>query len=327
MKFRTEIHRQPQPLQLTYGSSLLALGSCFAERIGLRLQYAKFDSLVNPLGILYNPISMAKVIRTALGTDQLAPASFAAHLDAWHSFDLHSDMDAHTEAAYDAQFNRQMALFRDQLGKAEVLILTFGTAWAYRHLENQQLVANCHQYPATDFQKVLLSLPEMTESMYTLIRDLQQHLPHLRILLTVSPVRHTREGLENNAISKALLRLLTHQLNESFGHIHYFPAYEIMQDDLRDYRFYGPDLIHPNEVAEDYLWEVFRSRHFAPDTEELYQSWTQIARDLKHRPRRPGTEPHRQFLEQLEAKLRNLPPRWNLEQEFQQVQQQWESWF
>lgn len=322
MKFRTELAPEAAPLQLNYGAGVVALGSCFAARIGERLAGARLPTCINPLGIVYNPLSACRLLRIALGDAPWPAATYAPHLEAWHSFDLHSQCNAPDRETFQRGVEQGFAQLRQALARAEVLILTFGTALVYRRHDSGEVVNNCHRYPAAFFTRDLLTLPDTLEAMYELVRRLRAQYPQLQLLLTVSPVRHVREGLPLNSVSKATLRLLCHQLASSLPEVHYYPAYELMVDDLRDYRFYGADLIHPNDVAEQYIWEHFCATHLSPAARAVLTRWEQVQRDLAHRPRQPGSQAHRRFLQQLRDKLLALSTSLDCSAELAQVEAQ-----
>jgi len=320
MKFRTELPSGLSPLQLSYGQGIVAMGSCFADRIGTRLSEARLVCTVNPLGIVYNPLSLAYLLRVALGDAAMPTGTYAPHLEAWHSFALHSRLNAPDQTSWQRGVEASFARLGRALTGAQVLMLTFGTALVYRRHDTGEVVNNCHRYPAAFFRQDLLPLPEMLSTMYALVRLLRAQRPGLQLLLTVSPVRHIKEGLPLNSVSKASLRLLCHQLASSLEEVHYYPAYELMVDDLRDYRFYGRDLIHPSEMAEQYIWEHFCATHLSPEARDMLSRWEQVQRDLAHRPRQPGSQAHRRFLEKLRDKLQALSPQLDCAAELAQVE-------
>jgi lysophospholipase L1-like esterase len=318
MKFRTEIDLSASVLRLRYAHRLLAMGSCFADRIGERLALSKFQVKVNPLGISYNPLSLARLLHLSM-TGERPEAHYAPHLEAWHSFDLHSRFNQLTRE----EFERQVAEAFDEtaawLAQTRYLLITLGTAWVYRHRETGQIVNNNHRYADSTFVRESLSVDEVVGAWRELIPRLRAHSPGLQLILTVSPVRHTRDTLPGNSLSKATLRLACHQLCEQHSGVHYFPAFEIMIDDLRDYRFYGEDLIHPSAVAEQYIWEKFTAYCLDEANQALLRRVEQIQRDLNHRPRQPKGKTYRQFLLQLQRKLDAFDPQVDFSTERQQI--------
>ena len=321
MKFRTEIQLSPRQPQIDYQTEVVTAGSCFADRIGQRLQQAKFSTTVNPLGIAYNPVSLSRQLRAVMGNYSLAESMHHPELGFWHSFDLHSSFNHQDKSVFEKQLEKPLSHAKNQLSKARVLMLTFGTAWVYRKKETGNIVSNCHKYPSEYFSRDLLTLNGLMEEMFLLIRHLQAFNANLEILLTVSPIRHIKDGLEKNTISKSTLRLLCQHLRQSFDHIHYFPAYEIMLDDLRDYRFYKDDLIHPTSFAEDYIWEHFIQTHLTQESRQLLLRWQQLQKEITHRPLRPDSMQYRQFLEKLLNKLIDIHEHLNCKEEITLVQQ------
>ena len=325
MKFRTEIQLSPRKPQIQYSDRWVCMGSCFAERIGGRLQEAKFSALVNPLGIVYNPVSLCKQLMAIMGEKTLDAPHYHEQLAYWHSFDVHSSLNHADKQVYTRQIAEAISQAQEQLKSARYLILTFGTAWVYKRKDTAAIVANCHKYPQDFFTRDLLTSNAMMEAMFALVRTLRVFNPKLEMILTVSPVRHIKDGLERNAVSKAALRLLCQQLKHSFEHIHYFPAYEIMLDDLRDYRYYQSDLIHPTFFAEDYIWQQFVKTHFTKETQEVLLQWEQLQKEIRHQPLRPNSEQYRAFLQKLLAKLQDISEKLPCEEEIGWVRERLQS--
>ncbi len=234
MKFRTELTPEALPEGMAHGHCLLAMGSCFADRMGERLAASKFDLVSNPLGMAYHPLSLARLLSLALD-DVLPPLRYAPHLATWHSFALHSRFNDPERRCVEAEVRRAYAEVQPRLARLDWLLLTFGTAWAYRLREDGQLVNNNHRYPSDHFDLELLEPTAIVAAWRALIERLRRARPHLRVICTVSPVRHVRHTLTGNSVSKAVLRLACHQLAELPG-VAYFPAFELLTDDLRDYQ-------------------------------------------------------------------------------------------
>ena len=305
----------------------MSLGSCFAANMGHQLKAHKFDISVNPGGILFNPVSMARLLRMALdNVEQHQPAPFrqAKHLPVWHHLDLHSDMNRRTQKEAEDNLTRLLSEMKQRLSELDVLIVTFGTARVYYTHHDKRVVANCHKYPHDMFGSRLLTTRELHQIWEPLHTTLLSLRPNLQIILTVSPVRHTRDGLPENSVSKALLRVFCEEWvqnqqqqdqgngendnnvnnNVTTPNVHYFPAFEIMMDDLRDYRFYEQDMVHPNETAQQYIWEAFQATLMDDHSREQVSRWTQINKDMKHRPNYPESDSHIHFLESIQKKLR-----------------------
>lgn len=320
MKFRTEIETKSSNIRINHQSKIVCMGSCFAERIGDYLSTNKINTLSNPLGILYNPVSLSNLLRWSLRSNTQPELSWAEHMEYWHSFDLHSQFTDRDKNRTQERIEKQMRLLQQFIPECNQLIITFGTAIAYKRFDNQQIVANCHKYPADFFQKIMLSVHEAYVRLELDFTHLFTLNPDLQIILTVSPVRHTKEGLANNSVSKATLLLLANQLDARFENVEYFPAYEIMNDDLRDYRFYHEDMIHPSEPAVEYIWHYFQERYMSSKTQELIQKWEKVSRSLMHRPLHPYSSSHLKFLKNLMLELERLKSFIPLEKEIEEIQ-------
>ena len=320
MKFRTEIQLSPRQPQISHQTGIVCMGSCFAESMGKRLEAAKFNATTNPLGIVYNPVSLAHHLGKVAAHGVLSEATKHPQLDYWHSFDLHSSFHAETRELFEQRLNKSILQTKNALKDAKVLILTLGTAWVYKNKESGRVVANCHKYPSSFFTRELIHIKLTSLALGGILQVIRKTNPEFQVIMTVSPIRHIKDGLEENAISKATLRLICQKLS-AFPYIHYFPAYEIMMDDLRDYRFYENDLIHPTTFAEDYIWQHFTQTHLAPESQKLLHRWQQIQKELAHRPLRPDSEQYRQFLKKLLAKLNDINSQLNCSEEIAQIQE------
>lgn len=247
MKFRTEIEIAPLEVKIGYENRVLTLGSCFAEHIAGRLAGAKFPVAANPSGILFNPLSVATAIRSYTDSAPVGRGELGFDGEVWYHFGFHGDFSAPTADKALRRMNAARQSGADALRTADRIVLTFGTAWVYER--DGAVVANCHRRPAAEFFRRRLSVDEIVDTYSELIAG---PLAGKQIILTVSPVRHLGDGLAGNAASKATLRLAAEELTQRFGHVAYFPAYEILTDDLRDYRFYADDLVHPAPQAVTY---------------------------------------------------------------------------
>lgn len=304
MKLRTPLEIPPAAAQITYGQRLLALGSCFAGRMGERLAASKLDILVNPLGIGYNPLSLVRLLRMVIDEDLPQP-QWADHLEAWCSFDLHSQFNHYYRREFEQEVKLAFTRTQRYLERLDWLLITFGTAWVYYHPSHPAPVNNNHRFPQREFRLELTPVAAIVDRWQALIEYLRQVRPELQVIFTVSPIRHTRHTLPGNSVSKATLRLACHHLEQLEG-VSYFPAFEIMIDDLRDYRFYSDDFLHPSELAEAYIWDKFAQTYLAPETRQLMQDLESVHRDLNHRPRQANSEAYRRFLQQLQYKIEAL---------------------
>lgn len=304
--FRTIVPLPEYPFRLTYQDQLLSLGSCFAEHIGRRLEERHFYSLLNPYGILYNPASIAQGLERLLQEAPFRSEELFEHLGLWHSF-WHHGVFSHPDAEQ-ALVGMNQAYQRAQgfLLSANRLILTLGTAFVFVNRPTGAVVANCHKLPGSQFGRRRLSVREIIAALEPVLQELKMRLPALEAILTVSPVRHIRDGLVENQRSKAALLLAVEELSKQHEFIHYFPSYEIVMDELRGYRFYESDMIHPNPLAVGYIWERFEQAFFEARTQEVIRRVEKIISASRHRPFHPRSATHQQFLRQQLALIDEL---------------------
>lgn len=295
--FRTELQVPPSGVQLNLQDKVLTIGSCFAEVIGGKLQQSKANVLVNPFGTIFNPVSVCLLLQAAAGKPYHFEEHLVEHNGIWYAYDLHSSLSSPSKDDLLRQIEEKLAHTRRQLMEASLLIITLGTSVAYRLHSNGNVVANCHKMPARNFERMLLGLPDMQEPFEKTLALLNKANPALQVVLTVSPVRHVKETLTLNSVSKASLRVLCHQLTEKYANCHYFPAFEIMVDDLRDYRFYKEDMLHPTTVAEDYIWQRFVAAYYTQGFRDFLDAWQKIQRAVAHRPFQPQSAAHQAFLQ------------------------------
>ncbi len=301
MRFRTEIEITQLAERIEHSAKIFALGSCFAERVSERLRRAKFAVTTNPFGVLFNPFSIANAIERLEDTRGFAVCDIREGREGYFSFDAHSSLDGQTQTEAFGNLNKAVAQGAKALGEAEWVILTFGTAWVYER--EGRAVANCHKQPAAEFERRRLSVEEIVERYRRLFEGV---LHDKKVILTVSPVRHLGDGLQENSVSKATLRLAVEELCEQYENAHYFPSYEILMDDLRDYRYYDEDLAHPSKVAVDYVWEQFCNYALSDMARELLPKIEQIVAAAEHRPFNPTSEAHKAFCRKMLAKIENV---------------------
>jgi len=305
VEFRTEIFPKEQPGKIGYDSKIFSLGSCFAVNMSEKFEYFKFHSRVNPFGIIFNPISLEKLIRNSLSGREFSEENLYFHNERWHCFDVHSDMSGADPEKVVWHLNAALAKTRESLLSASHIIITLGTAWVYRKKSGGAIVANCHKVPQTEFQKELLSVSIIRESVGRINKMIREVNSQAKIILTVSPVRHIKDGVVESQRSKANLLAGLHEALDEGGAC-YFPSYEIMMDDLRDYRFYAADMIHPNSVAIDYIWDKFVGAWISEEAKVLMLKVDAVRKALAHRSFNPGSEAHRKFLENLRSKVDEL---------------------
>jgi len=297
--FRTELTPEIAASGISHYNGIFAIGSCFAEHIGGRLQAAKFKTSINPFGILYNPASIAYSLERLWEGRTYTQEDLFENQGIWHSFDHHGRLSSHNPELALHNINEALRLGSEALHRANRLLITLGTANVFVWKEERRIVANCHKLPGTAFDKYRLSVNEVIDLLSPVFERLHQAQPQLHIVLSVSPVRHLRDGFVENQRSKATLLLATEALCRRHDFAHYFPAYELLMDDLRDYRFYDTDMIHPSSQAIDYIWERFSDSYFSPQTRQLMTAVKKISEAAAHRPFHPDSEPHRRFLEKL----------------------------
>lgn len=297
MKLITEISIPSPLISVTYDRPLLTMGSCFAENMGERLRKYGFDSDVNPFGILYNPLSIASSLERLMSGSPFTEAELFQYNGLWHSYAHHGNFSAVTAGETLEKINERLMTAAVRLSDYGVLLVTFGTAWVYRKRDDDRIVANCHKVPERNFTRSRLSVEDITSLWIPLLQKLKQHNPDLRVLFTVSPIRHWKDGAHENQLSKATLLLAIEQLRERCS-VDYFPAYELMMDELRDYRFYAADMLHPSELAIDYIWDRFVASCFDKTTRETMREVEQINRAMSHRPLNPDSEEYLRFRKQ-----------------------------
>ena len=286
MKFRTEIKLDKLNTNVSHSDSILAIGSCFVENIGVKLSHLKFNIDVNPFGIIFNPYSIAKILNNGLNRpiDLDRECDVLEQNGVFKSYDYHSKFNANSYNEFIKNVDDNNLKINEQLKNNSHLFLTFGTAWIYRLIDSNKVVANCQKVPQLNFTKELLDLNDLINVYSQLVKQIVDVNPKIKIVLTVSPVRHIKDGFVENNQSKSTLLLLCKALADDFKqNIIYFPSYEIQMDDLRDYRFYNADLIHPNQSAVDYIFEQFSNSFFTMKTNELNKKIEKLNRLENHR--------------------------------------------
>lgn len=314
MDFITPVEMPERGLEISPRSRSLWLGSCFAEHVGARMEAARMAVEINPFGVLYNPESIRQSL-TFLTEGKLPDdALFRGRDGLWHSW-LHSgafsspDKDL-CEKAIAERFARSRELF----SRLDFLFVTLGTSHVYVHKPSGRTVANCHKEPAADFEEHTLEVEEMDEAWRPLLERLGKTHPRLTVVFTVSPYRYAKYGMHGNQLSKATLLLAVDRWCRDYGFCRYFPAYEIVTDELRDYRFYDRDMLHPSQQAVDYVWERFSQWAFTAETRRYHEEWNALRRDLEHRPLHPDSEEAHRFRKRTLARLAGFERKWGLDE-------------
>lgn len=285
-------------MQIRHESNLLTIGSCFSDNIGQKLLDSKFSVHLNPFGTVYNPISIFKLLLPR----EVDAEKFVEVGGQYFHLDYHSQFTARDEGTLKTVLELKKKEITAYLSTADFVFITLGTAFVYERKSTAEVVANCHKLPQKNFTKRLLTIEEMISSFQQLKSYLNTVNPSLQFIFTVSPVRHIKDGIAENQLSKSLLRVLCHELTRD-EKIEYFPAYEMMMDDLRDYRFYKNDMIHPTEMAEDYIWNKFQQTYFSDQTQKIVKEWDKVRVALAHRPFNPDSESHQKFISDQLKKL------------------------
>lgn len=332
MNFTTKIPIQKSNFPINYNSKILLLGSCFAENMGEKFDYFKFQLTTNPFGIIFNVISLEKLICRSVENKKFTDKDIFFYNDLWHCYEVHSELSNPDKETFLNHLNSIIELTHRQITSLTHCIITLGTSWVYRNIESNEIVANCHKVPQKEFTKELLSISQTEESIENIISLTHSVNPNCNFIFTVSPVRHIKDGFIENTLSKAHLIAAIHsilyqkfstsleltttnqkqqnnKLSPTTLHplpISYFPAFEIMMDELRDYRFYAEDMLHPNQTAIDYIWMRFFENYISESVFGLMNDICSIQKGLQHRPFNPNTESHQNFLKNLKTKMTTI---------------------
>ena len=310
MQFTTKIPVQKSTFPIDYDSKVMLLGSCFAENMGKKFDYFKFQATTNPFGIIFNAVSLEKLIRRAVENRTFTENDIFFHNDLWHCYEVHSELSNLDKDAFLESLNDIIRSTNKQLNDSTHIIITLGTSWVYRNIETNEIVANCHKVPQKQFTKELLSIHQTEESLQSIISLIHSVNPNCNFIFTVSPVRHIKDGFAENTLSKAHLIAAIHKtITNHKSQITYFPSYEIMMDELRDYRFYAEDMLHPSQTAIDYIWIQFFENYISESVFGLMKEICSIQKGLQHRPFNPNTESHQKFVLTLEEKMKRINER------------------
>ena len=315
MQFTTKIPVQKSSFPIDYDSKIMLLGSCFAENIGKKFSYFKYQATTNPFGIIFNAVSLEKLIRRVVENKKFTENDIFFHNELWHCYEVHSELSNPDKDLFLSHLNSILESTHRHIAALTHCIITLGTSWVYSNIETHEIVANCHKVPQKQFTKELLSIEQTEKSLENIILLIHSVNPNCHFIFTVSPVRHIKDGFIENTLSKAHLIAAIHSiLNKKFStslevtnqNRNYFPSYEIMMDELRDYRFYAKDMLHPNQTAIDYIWLRFYEHYISESAAKLMEEVDAIQKGLAHRPFNPNTESHQKFLAQLNLKIETI---------------------
>ena len=312
MELQTKIPLEKEPENLIgYNSKTVLFGSCFSENIGAKLEYFKFQNFQNPLGILFHPKAIEALISHAVLEKEYLESDTFYNNEKWHCFDAHSMMSSVSKKDLVVSLNDALKTTLQELKTASHIVITLGTAWVYRFKETNKFVANCHKIQQKKFDKELLSIDIICKSLKHIVDMISGVNSKATIIFTVSPVRHLKDGFVENMQSKAHLvsaihEFLNQQLSLGYKQSSYFPSYELMMDELRDYRFYNEDMIHPSPLAINYIWEKFKSVWISEKANETIAEVETIQKGLQHKSFNPNSKAHQEFLKNLEARMEKL---------------------
>ena len=303
MNLQTKITVAAPDFLIDYNSRLMMLGSCFAENMGSKFSYYKFDVDVNPCGIIYNPLSVANVLRLIVEGKQFEKSDLRQVGGKWVSLYHHGAFSSTDPDECLRRINDRLTKATGELRTLDLLVITWGTAWVYRYTRENIVVSNCHKITSQEFERSRLSVEDIVKEYLVLIGRLREINPGLRILFTVSPIRHWKDGAHGNQLSKATLLLAIDRLREELQHVYYFPAYEIVLDELRDYRFYADDMLHMSGFTVDYIWERFLYSFISPEVLGLMNQIGRVNKGVAHRPFDPQSEEYHRLVKKMLAEI------------------------
>ena len=307
MNFTTKIPIDKSNNPIDYDSKIVSLGSCFAENMGEKFSYFKFRNTVNPFGIIFNPVSIENLISRVVNKQKFTEDDIFCHNDLWHCFEVHSELSNSNKEEFLNKLNALVDEFHFQISKSTHFQITYGTSWVYRNKSSKKIVANCHKVPQSQFDKEILSVEIIEKSIQNTIDLIQKINPNCNFIFTVSPVRHIKDGFIENQRSKAhLISAIHNVVTLSLSKCNYFPSYEIMMDELRDYRFYAEDMLHPSQTAIDYIWGRFFENYIDKKNHSTMEEVCSIQKSIAHRPFNPNTDSYQKFLKNLNEKIIKL---------------------
>lgn len=319
IKFRTEIEESSYPFSFGLDTKALTIGSCFSDLLYTYLEGNKIEVLHNPFGNLFNPISIFKVLSNSLNQVEVNQKRIVESDGIFSHFDLHSDIRAHSKDELIEQIQAINSKTNQFISNCSIVIITMGTAWIHELKADNQIVSNCHKKDSSNFKKRILEVAEITNSFDDFYEDFRKQNSKAKILVNVSPIRHTREGLINNNLSKSILKLAAHSIITKHKDAFYFPGYELLIDDLRDYRFYAEDLIHPNSQAQKYVIQYFEKYLSSSEFISHKTEWSNLKSMFNHRPYNPNTQSHLKFLQKMLEKFENYQHPVDLSAEIKEI--------
>lgn len=307
MNFTTKIPISKCQFPIDYNSKIVTIGSCFAENMAVKFDYYKFENNVNPFGIIFNPVAIENVIFRALNDKKFTENDIFFLNERWQCFEVHSVLSNQNKEVYLKNLNEILIDLRNQISVATHFIITYGTSWIYKLKTTNQVVANCHKVAQNQFDKEILSIEIIQNSIENTVQIIQKFNPNCNFIFTVSPVRHIKDGFVENTLSKSHLIAAIHKTEKlKLENCNYFPAFEIMMDELRDYRFYAEDMLHPSQIAVEYIWEKFVQSQISETVFQTMQKIENIQKSLNHKPFHSKSNDYQAFVDNLNAKIRAL---------------------
>jgi hypothetical protein len=311
MKFTTPVPISNSNYPIDYNATIVSLGSCFAVNMGEKLDYFIFQNTTNPFGIIFNPVSIEKLVARSVNQIMFTEEDIFFHNERFHCYEVHSDLSSDNKKEFLEGLNAKLESTHQKIKEATHVMITYGTSWVYQEKKSGAVVANCHKMPQSHFDKHILSVASIESAIQNTVNSIRKLNPNCAFIFTISPVRHIKDGFVENQRSKS--HLITALQNLFSDHLldkaNYFPSYEIMMDELRDYRFYGVDLLHPSSVAIDYIWERFKATFLSATTYSTLEDIDSIQKGLLHKPFHPHSESHQKFVAKLEEKIAQVQAR------------------
>lgn len=297
MNLQTQVKIPKSEFDISHQSKIVLMGSCFSENIGGKLKGSKFQVIVNPFGILYNPISIYNALDRLLTNKSFTEKDFTHYNNRYHSLMHHGSFSKFDLSEAVENVNSEFNVASEQLKGSDVLLITFGTSYVFRWNESEEVVGNCHKIPADKFTRERLSIEDVFSAWKALINKIIGQNPSIKVIFTVSPIRHFKDGAHENQLSKAILHLSIDKLMHEFPeNTFYFPAYEILLDQLRDYRFYTDDMLHPSSLAQNFIWNKFSETYFSDKTQMIIAEWHKISQALSHKVYDSNSKEYAEFL-------------------------------
>ena len=301
--FRTKVNITRSEFDFGYQKNAVMMGSCFVENIGAQLKSYKYQVDVNPFGVIYNPVSVCNSLRLLMEEKEFIEDDLNFHNNLWFSFYHHSKFSNSDLSLCLSDINDSIKKSSQELKEADFLFITFGTAWVYELLSSGNIVSNCHKLPAKDFNRYRLNVEEIVSIYKDLLVELLVFNPKIKVVFTVSPIRHWKDGANGNQLSKATLLLAVEQLSELFDQVSYFPSYEIVMDELRDYRFYTDDMLHISNAAIKYIWQRFSETYLSEESKQIQKQVEKYILAANHRPFNVNSDSHQAFIKSSLSKI------------------------